>query len=112
MANDRMAEIVKLLLQKTRDGSVQWEMTPVGGQFQAPFTKYSVLLRGGPDTPYLMLNNERGEVVEDLSSITSVNLGVFDHLRELYVMARRQALGTDRALDEMLNILRTTSREK
>lgn len=112
MAEPRLAELEKLLLEKTKAGEVQWEKTVTKTVFQAAFAKYTILLSGSGDSPYLSLLDEDGDIIETLSPLSAVNLGALNELKELYEMARRRALGADQALDEVLSILRSRGTKK
>jgi hypothetical protein len=115
MAEDRLAEIAKLLLEKTKAGDLSWEKTSKKGEFQVPFARYVILLRGSSDFPNLLLTDQDGDIVEDLSSSKAMNYPgyqTFEELKQLYEAARRRALGADEALDEILKTLRSPGEKK
>jgi hypothetical protein len=112
MAANKLVEMTNLLLANTRAGTVKWEKTSTTGQFQAAFATYAIAIRGPSDAPSLYFFNEEGEMVEDFTSVAAVLTGIVDQLKLLYQLARRQALGADKALDDILNILRTPPRER
>ena len=109
MAKERLSEIVKLLIENSKAGIIRWEKTSSKGNFQTSFSKYSMVIEGPPSGPTLMVYDEEGDVVEDLSSTDAYVANITDEIRELYELARRNALGADQALDEILNILRRPS---
>lgn len=106
MADTRLVEIAKLLLEQTEARKVQWEKGASKGQFQTSFAKYSVVISGPADMPHLYLSDEDGDVIEDLSYTGAYQENVHEDLSRLYVLARRRALGADEALDEILDTLR------
>ncbi len=108
MADKRLFEIVKLLLEQTEARKVQWEKSATKGAFLTSFAKYSVVMAGTSQMPHLFLYDEDGDVVEDLAlADTFTNGDVKEALERLYILARRRALGTDEALDDILKSLRT-----
>jgi hypothetical protein len=109
MAIVTLSEIATLLLDNTKTGAIRWEKTPVKGEFQAPFSRYAIKIRGNSDAPSLYLYDQDGDIVEDYSAMAAVNEGRLNILRELYELARRRALGADEALDEIAKILLSSS---
>lgn len=107
MADKRLFEIAQLLLDRTETRTVEWEKGAKKGEFQTSFAKYSVVIGGSSDIPNLTLYDEDGDIVEDLSYAAALGSpGMTDIMKRLYALARRRALGSDEALDEILNSLR------
>jgi hypothetical protein len=111
MIDDRIVRLVQLLLEKTSAGEIRWEETPTSNTFQCSLSNYSVLIsqtsfRDAPGaTQSLAVANEEGRIIEEVESGA---LGSNDWLlRDLFALARRKALGVDKALDEMLHLLET-----
>jgi hypothetical protein len=112
MAKEKLVEIAKLLLENTKAGNVRWEKTSKKGQFQTPFAKYTILLAGPSAVPDLFLCDEDGDIVEDFTYMAAIDAGLLETMKELYELARRRALGADDALDEIVNILRSSAGDK
>ncbi len=101
---DKLIQIAELVYQKTANGEINWEKTPDDNTFQTSFPRYSVLVQDANDTIVFKICNEEGQVIERLSEGQASNAG-FANLRDLYVTARRTAMGVDEALDEILQTL-------
>jgi len=110
---ERLWQLVLRLKQKTAEGSVSWEATPNKSTFQTSFPKYSVRLAelpGEPENDYdIRIYDEGGRLLESASDVaisksieTLTGQESFKAMKELYTMARRQALGVEEALDELL----------
>ncbi|HEV8718615.1 MAG TPA: hypothetical protein VGX03_38080 [Candidatus Binatia bacterium] len=122
MASEKLAVLLSQIHRQTQDGILGWEATIRGEVFQVAFPNYVVQIakeaRLGPDeeevTEYVLkILNERNAVIEE---ITSSDL--YENLRdpyglmsEIYASARRQALGPDRALDNLLQALERNERD-
>jgi hypothetical protein len=112
----RMLKLLRRLHAKTAQGQVQWEGTAKEGMFQSSFPNYVVRIsvdsRGEGSAPdyFLTIRNAAGRVVESTSDV-AIDQGMngppqaFPLMKELHDMARRQALGVDKALDSLLSEL-------
>lgn len=112
---ERLLKLVQGLLAKTKSGDVVWERTSATDVFQAAFPRYTVKVseRGDASEPLLTnyvvsIFDEAGTIIErasylDLGKSSQVNN--FELMKELYSVARRQALGVDGALDTLLSEL-------
>jgi len=107
MAEPKLIEIARLLLENTATGGVRWEKTATKGEFQTSFADYAIMIRGPSSEPSLYLSDEDGDIVEELTSYDVYKLEAENLLGPLYEAARRRALGADEALDQILSILRS-----
>jgi hypothetical protein len=105
----------KPLLAKTESGKIKWQDTVEPNTFQVSFPNYSIILGhrilmqhaarpGIPTYEVSILNAEE----KNVDSFTDQNLGggYQQRIAELFQKVRRQALGADKALDEILNALK------
>ena len=74
MTDQKFVEIIKLLLEKTPVGDIQWESTTAGTrqqiqQFQTSFADYFPLVRGPDEDIDLAITNEEREIIEVFGSI-------------------------------------------
>jgi hypothetical protein len=107
MDNDKVIEVVRLLYEKTTNGELVWERTGDDTQFEAAFANFGITLLKGPlGEPELWLHNEKGEVFETFTALDAANVDLYEQLKEMYEKARRQALGVDKSLDELLKELK------
>jgi hypothetical protein len=110
MANEKAAELIKVILEKSRAGEVTWKKTSSKRTFLASFPKYSVTIEGPDFSPTFRLHTETGETIEEIN-ILGVSGATKGEMGELFQLARRQSLGGEQAVDELLKILEA-SREK
>src|SRR5260370_24475234 len=95
--NEKLAQLLALIYDKTKSGEIVWEKTSNPVAYQTSFAKYSVTLFGVGATPILRLYDEAGNMIEELS-IRDTSVEQDEMLRGLYELARRRALGIDRVL--------------
>jgi len=114
----KQAALVARLYDKTRAGKLEWEVAAQHDTFQVSFPHYSVLIfpqpnreSGEPDI-IIQLLNEQGEIADsfsdmDLRGVPGVPDGDswFPVMQSMHAMARRCALGADKALDAVLKEL-------
>jgi hypothetical protein len=109
MADDKVVRLVRLLVERTKAGEIRWEETPTMNTFQCSVSNYSVLIsqRSFVDisgmVQTLTVCNEEGKIIEEVDGEELRSEGV--QLRELFELARRNAMGVEKALDEMLHLL-------
>ena len=110
-----MLKLMQRLYAKTAAGQVQWERTANEDVFQSSFPSYvvrvSVEPSSNPEAPdyFLTIRDEHGRVIESTSDVAILQAipesKAFTLMKELHDMARRQALGVDKALDSLLSEL-------
>lgn len=114
---DKQGMLVVRLHKATSEGKLDWKPGGNENQFQVSFPNYTVILTRdtqGEDY-FVSIINDLGELTEafsdvDLSSGASFALDQptgswVQTMREIYTMARRTALGVDKALDAILKNL-------
>jgi hypothetical protein len=109
MSYEKIIKIIKKLDAKTSSKEVSWEKTSSDNEFQASFSHISVrLMRAANDLCYVNIYNLYGVSVEEVSDYELSDNGYEDEaglLTALYEKAKRQALGVDEVLDELLDKL-------
>jgi hypothetical protein len=114
---EKLVQLARALFDKTTAGQLHWEPTANQNTFQLSLSNYSTLISKelDPDEPghYILLRicNEEGQVIEELYEGEAVNAG-FSDMRALFNLARRIAMGVDKALDEMLDVLKSRPSKK
>lgn len=106
----KLFEICNALLTGTREGRLVWQETEDPDAFEINFPDYSirVALRKNRArlglTPYvLQVYNDQGRLIE---TAAGDGMAAMSHvLEELYELVKRQALGIDKALDDLLSRL-------
>jgi hypothetical protein len=99
MADDKIVRLVRLLFEKTKAGEIGWEETSNLNIFQCSVSNYSILI----SRQTLTVCDEEGKIIEEVDGLAPLQEGV--RLSELFELARRQAMGVERALDEILLLL-------
>lgn len=104
MVDDRLVKLIIKLHERTTRGELHWQQTPEEHAFSASFAKYSTVVASIPRDFMLRLHGPDGRFLE---SIRGYDLMGYDqsaarNLEELYEMARREALGVDQAIDDLL----------
>ena len=115
---EKMADLLHRLSNLTSQGKIKWEETARKGFYQYSFPSYTVQIGEDPDEDpnfrYVMrLINDNNVVMEQVTpSDLQPHLPVaFDVMRELHIMAKREALGTEKALDDILLLLKETEKK-
>lgn len=104
--------LVRNLIERTNSGKIRWEESTQEGVFQVSFPEYTLVIEivetmnSGNDISIGVYNGV-GSLVDSLTD-TSISDGGgqwYSRMKDLYDTARRQALGADKALDEILKSL-------
>lgn len=112
MSYPKMADLISTLLEKTQSGKLNWEATAMSDTFQASFPKYAVLIFStthNDELDYvLQIINDYGEIVERVedTDLLEVMSNPFITMRELHEAARRNAMGVEEALNDILDFLK------
>ena len=105
-----IADIISKLLERTNEGKVSWKTSVDEKTFTAVVGSTSTLLSANDDA----LGNQRvrfrildkqGREIERYDTFHQFDAKILHNLTELYVKARRTALGVDSQLDELLKAL-------
>lgn len=110
MSDIKYREIVDLLLDKTENGELIWRETAESETIQVSFSMYSITINQ-TSTIWSQLNyeisiyNSEGKKIDSFYALT-LGSDYLGRVSLLYQKARRQALGADKALDEILNALK------
>lgn len=115
MPDSKFEILIIRLLANSREGKIGWESTASSGVYQAAFPNYSVRVLARTNAEYnqdygLEIYDQEGQVIEqvwdtDLDDSSFPSRRNYQRLKELYSLARRRALGVDRALDDILQAL-------
>jgi len=109
MANEKYQQIVDRLIDRTERHEIEWKEGVTSGVFQVSFPNYSLTLGQhdmvtGSFDYIISIIDAAGNVIDTFSD---ADLGgdYYPRMGDLYQNARRQALGVDMALDEILDEL-------
>ena len=119
---EKLWELIQRLHKRSREGSVAWEVAAGRREmYQVSFPNTTVRITeetGEADEPdyVILVLNEEGRIVERASDVQLRNSVealqdipgpsvTFTVMRELFQMARRKALGSEKVLDDLLSTL-------
>jgi hypothetical protein len=108
--DEKLIVLIRRIFEKTKAGELRWQPTSDPNVFALSFPHYSVSLERVPDTEdtiesfIFRISNDEGQTIEELNSFLASNYG-FGELRELFDRVRRNAMGLDKALDDLLSEL-------
>jgi hypothetical protein len=110
-SSGKYRQLISQLLEKTADGRLEWRETGEPNTFQVSFSNYSVLLSMGQTVPggpvyRLQLLNSEGRAVDSFSAV-EIGREYQEFAADLYRHARRQALGAEKAVDAILDALKS-----
>jgi hypothetical protein len=117
MASNKNATLLKRILERTREGTIEWEATRLDETFQASFPNYSIRISrthyepeypGDESIDYkLHIYNKEGKLIEEMypADIGGDVGNPFRMLEETFRLARRTAFGVEEALDELISAL-------
>ena len=110
---EKQSALIKKVYERTEAGMLAWTERIGGEGYSISFPEYSIninALSGSRGTSYWVdIVNHEGKVIESFSD-KSLSEAAWDEdysdlMRNLYTLARRQALGADEALDDLLEKL-------
>lgn len=114
MTSEKMVQVIMKLISKTNDGMINWETTDRDDEFQLSFAEYTIRLSIGQSPSnstapayYVSIYNSNGQLIENVTDedLDGYLQDSFKELRELYGAARRNALGVDKAIEDILKEL-------
>jgi hypothetical protein len=118
-SNDSIVELLVLLYDGTKAATAPWKRTEDPDTFQATFPEYSVRIQQTSDEQQtditLSILNAKGDVVEQIPDGELKNWQfpgqstAFNYMADLWSMARRSALGADKAVSSIIDILKRSN---
>lgn len=108
MSSHQLIQLVDLLMQRTASAAAKWEEFPGGDTYITQIGNNSVSIKMHREDVAISIYNENGSVVESFTDVTLSNMGTegaYPKMKELFEMARRNALGADRVLNDILRRL-------
>ena len=100
-----MTDVIVKLAERTAEGRVPWKTAVGESSFSARLGNLLVLISARIDNSIrLSVSNEKGTEVDSVQSF-DLPLEISNVLHDLYQSARRAALGTNQALEELLELL-------
>lgn len=103
--------LIRQLLVLSRAGKISWNRATESGAFQIALDKYTIqILVSTPNSIDLLVRifDGSGTVIEEISDAEmaeATGCFYFEIMYELHTLARRSALGADKAIDSLLSLL-------
>jgi len=104
MSYQKIFTLVTQLHTRTERGMIDWETTANPQAFTTSSANYSMIVSEDDVGYYFHIYSEDDDLVERVSAseLNQFSLNGADVLVSLHSMARRQAKGVDKAIDEIL----------
>jgi hypothetical protein len=110
--SDKYFGLILGLLKATKKRTAHWQPTAADETYQGTVGRFAVQIQArGSAYPnldyYILIFNKDGTLIEEFSNLEFDERSLHAHrlMRELHTSARRQALGADTAIDELLELL-------
>ena len=109
---EKLLEIAQKLYKRTKEGSISWSLTDNDNIYQVDVSEYIIKISKEQLSVepifnlnifnlsgvfLLSINSKEIETISEIPAATAMN--------EIYQIARRQALGVDKAIDDILKSL-------
>jgi hypothetical protein len=113
MEGEKYKRLIKGLVDKTDRHELDWKEAAPANAFQVSFANYSIMImktenHQGSNLYITRILNSDGDVIDDFSDeelTQTIGDYYYNVMDTLYLKIRRQVLGVDKALDEILNEL-------
>ena len=120
MAYQKLAVLTNALYKRTLSGKIEWKETALDDVYQTSLANYSVSIslveaqRGGDPDVRISIFNDEGELIESFSdedlspewlSDLNVRIPPYRLMLGIYESARRIALGSEQAINDILEEL-------
>ena len=112
MTKNRLATLVRLLYERTQEGGVFWENVEDHGVFEAAFEEYALRVSQRPnpvdnlaqDDFFISVCDRTGTLLDefDYLAIEADLADAYERMKDIYQMARRNALGVDHAVEHII----------
>ena len=107
MSNMKVYGLLCALLERTEENKLSWEVTAWDSKFITGLVDYTVGINEEEGSYYLTIENGLSEVIDYITDDDLYEIDGNSHamMRALYGMARRNARGADKAIDDILRYL-------
>ncbi len=107
MTNSKLIDLIRRLLNKSNEGEIDWEATANAKRFLTTLSNYSVLISEEGEDYVLYIVDQFDEIIEQVADpdLREVDGDSFKLMKELHQVARRNARGADKAIDDILEML-------
>jgi hypothetical protein len=107
MEFSKINNLVVRLNEQTANGKVDWEVTASSERYLTTSASYSIIISEEEPDYFLTIMDKYDDLIERVSDndLKEFNNDAYELMRTLYISARRNARGVDKAIDDILNVL-------
>lgn len=115
MSYEKIGRLLNNIHSSTSNGLVTWDESALNNAYELSFSKYSVricregtgLIKGNEVNYHIQIINDEGDTIEDVTDqdLEHVIQNPVYMMKEIHDIARRQVLGVEKALDDILDEL-------
>jgi len=107
MTNTKINDLIVRLHQKTEKNKVDWETTASSNRYLTSSAEYSIIISEEGEDFFLTITDNWDDLIESIGDpeLKEINPDAFNLMKSLYSLARRNARGVDKAIDEILDSL-------
>lgn len=108
MSDAKLYNMIDALIDRTQRKSISWEVTAWGDRFVTALGNYSVIISMEDAVCHLSIQDEFNDIIESVSSMDLLNYSAdaMYKMNTLHSVARRNARGADKAIDDILGFLK------
>lgn len=108
MSNIKIFNLLMVLTERTEEKKVAWEVTVWSNKYITAMANYSVAISENDGDYFLSIEEVNGDIIEIVSDrdLREIDYESERKMRNLYSLARRSARGADKAIDEILGLLK------
>ena len=107
MEFSKINNLVVRLYEQTANGKIDWEITATSEKYLTTSATYSIIISEEEPDYVLTIMDKYDDLIERVSDndLREFNEDAYELMRSLYISARRNARGVDKAIDDILNTL-------
>ncbi len=105
MNNTKILTLIHKLHDKTESGLMDWETTASSNKYLTNLSEYSVFISEEGDDYVLSIVDSWDDLIERISDpeLKAEERNAYELMQSLFYLARRNARGADKAIDDILS---------
>lgn len=107
MTNEKIFKLIEKLHENTEKRKMNWETTASSNKFATSTAEYSIIISEEGGDYYLTIVDEWDELIERINDVELLEVSENSEqvMKSLFSIARRNARGADKAIDDILSSL-------